>query len=211
MPKKTSATAVKAAPIAAIKGFNRDLTCRDYQFRVGETFKSDSKPVRCGEGGFHAIEGHPLEVFGYYPPATSVYHEVLCAGSIARDDTDSKIACAEITIRAEVKLPDLVARAVKWVFDRADWQNGPVATGKNEGATASGTRGAATASGDQGAATASGYAGKVRGAAGNALFLVERGDDFEIVAVWAGIAGRDGIEADTYYILRDGKPVKIED
>ncbi len=84
------------------------------------------------------------------------------------------------------------------------------ASGWQGAATASGEQGAATASGDWGAATASGYDGKVRGKDGCALFLVERADNRDIIAVWAGIAGRDGIKADTFYHLVGGKPVEIE-
>ena len=84
------------------------------------------------------------------------------------------------------------------------------ATGYRGAASATGYRGAASATGDQGAAMSCGVSGSVRGAAGNALFLVERGEDYEIVNVWAGIAGRDGIEPDTFYTLRDGQPVKLE-
>ena len=62
---------------------------------------------------------------------------------------------------------------------------------------------------------ASGIAGKASGADGSALFLVERIDNWgaddhgKIIAVWAGIVGQDGIKPDTFYSLRDGKPVEV--
>ena len=55
---------------------------------------------------------------------------------------------------------------------------------------------------------ACGYKGRAMGADDNALFLVERNDNFEIVNVWAGIVGKDGIESGVWYTLKDGKPVK---
>ncbi|MBX9873310.1 MAG: hypothetical protein K2X84_00530, partial [Beijerinckiaceae bacterium] len=97
------------------------------------------------------------------------------------------------------------------------------ASGYAGAATASGTRGAATASGYAGAATASGkwgvamgvgIDGRARAAEGNVLFLVERDNGYgpnrgKILAAWHGFAGRDGIQPDTYYTLRDGKPVEV--
>ena len=57
---------------------------------------------------------------------------------------------------------------------------------------------------------ASGYEGKVMGKEGDALFLVERDtNNNNIVAVWAGIAGREGIKADTFYMLKGGRPVEV--
>jgi hypothetical protein len=210
------------ASIRAIKGFNRDLTCRGFQFKEGETYKHDGKVAAC-EGGFHAITGHPLSVFNYYAPGTSVFHVVELSGETDSDD-DQKTAAEIIKVGKQIGLGQLAEEAVKWVMDRANFVDGPVATQDNEAATASGEQGAATASGYQGAATASGYQGaatasgffgKVRGKEGSALFLTERIADYgnnhgKIIHVWAGIAGQDGIKADTYYRLVDGKPIEVE-
>ena len=52
-----------------------------------------------------------------------------------------------------------------------------------------------------------GFYGRVRGADGNALFLTRRADDGMIAHVWAGIVGRDGVQADTWYTLNEfGQP-----
>ena len=230
-------------PIIAFKGFGMDWKCRDYQFEVGKTFKHKGHVEACASG-FHACE-HPLNVFDYYAPAISRFAEVELRGDTSRHGTDTKIAAAEITIKAELKIPDLVARAIQWVVDQVTttggehitgyrsaasatgdqsaasatgdrsaasatgYQSAASATGDRSAASATGDRSAASATGDQSAAMACGYKGSVSGKAGNALFLVERDDNYNIIAVWAGIAGKDGIEPDTAYTLRDGKPVKV--
>jgi hypothetical protein len=292
--KKTDTAALPApaateTAIIAIKGFDGQLKCRGFQFEIGKTYKHDGPVVAC-ESGFHAVEGHPLDVLGYYPPAGSRFCEVEQRGPFARHSDDSKVASAEITVRAEIHMHDLIQRAIKWVFDRSKpegktatgyqgaasatgnegaasatgtrgaamatgyrgaasatgYQGAALATGNEGAASATGTQGAALATGTQGAALATGtrgaasatsyqgaasatgnegaasatgtrgaamacgYAGSVSGVEGNALFLAERNFHGEIVAVWAGIAGRDGIKPNTFYALRAGKPVETE-
>ncbi|MBS0219169.1 MAG: hypothetical protein JSR91_00355 [Proteobacteria bacterium] len=204
--------------VHSIKGFDKDFKCRGFAYEIGKTYEHDGDVVVC-ESGFHAIGGHPLEVLRYYPPNKSRYARTTQGGALAPHTEDSKIASARITIDAEIKLPELIQAAVKWVFDRAKWKEGPVASFKNEGvtasgdygaATASGYYGAATASGNYGAATASGRDGRAKGADGCALFLVERDSDWKIVNAWAGIVGRDGIKPSTWYRLKNGKPLEVE-
>ena len=99
--------------ITAIKAFDADLRCRGFQYEVGETYRHEGAVIACS-GGFHACE-NPFDVWSYYPVVDSDgrlarYAEVELGG--ATDRRDDKIAAAEITIKAELKLPDFVKRAV---------------------------------------------------------------------------------------------------
>ena len=51
--------------IIGIKGFDKDLKCRNYQFRIGKTFEEDLTPKLCGRG-FHYCQTLS-DVFQYYP------------------------------------------------------------------------------------------------------------------------------------------------
>ena len=155
-----------------------------------------------------------MSVFDYYPPAGNRFATTTQSG--ATHEYGNKLASAKITINAEISLGDITKRAIDWVFKRANWINGPVATKDNEAATASGDQGAATASGyqgaatasgNQGAATASGWNGSVKGSSGNALFAVERDDENNIISVACGIVGKDGILSDTWYVAKGGNLV----
>src|SRR5574337_121742 len=117
--------AKNAAPpevVVAYKGFDANLVCnptgeKPFQYAIGETYHHNGEVVRCAEGGFHACE-NPIEVFGYYAPAGSRYCLVEASGAVDRDSDDTKIACGSITIKAELKLPELIIRAIDWVTAR---------------------------------------------------------------------------------------------
>jgi hypothetical protein len=44
---------------------------------------------------------------------------------------------------------------------------------------------------------------------GGAIFIVERDYNLRIIAVFASLVGQNGIKADTWYALKDGKPVEV--
>jgi hypothetical protein len=213
--------------IVCVKGFDKNLKCRGFQFEFGKTYVHEGAVEAC-ESGFHAIFGHPLEVFSYYAPNGSRYALVRQSGKLSTHKDDGKVASAKITIDAELRIPDLVKRAWEWVWAQAKLEEGSTATGDcgaasatgdcgaasatgNRGAaSATGYQGAASATGDYGAAMSVGYQGRAMGADGCALFLVYRDDDYKIIHAWAGIAGQGGIRPDVFYTLgADGKPVEV--
>ena len=77
----------------AFKGFNKDLTCRGFQYKVGETYEETNAEL-C-KAGFHACES-PVACFKHYIPATSVYHEVELEEVSNEKDTDTKRVTARI-------------------------------------------------------------------------------------------------------------------
>ena len=141
------------------KGFDKDMKCRDFQYEEGKTYEEE-KAELCNTG-FHACED-PLDIFGYYPPADSKYHEVeLEEITEERSEEDTKICGRRITIGAEIGIPGIVKAHVEYV--KANVKKAveagaakAVAVGDKEAASA-GDRGSASA-GDRGSASA-GYSG----------------------------------------------------
>ncbi|EBN4240129.1 hypothetical protein DO324_19225 [Salmonella enterica] len=151
--------------IVTFKGFNKDLTCRDFQFAIGETFHHDGKVEACGSG-FHACEC-PFDVFSYYPPAESRYAETLSFGVTDHEEEgDTKIASSSITIKDELTLPQFIQRGIEWIWSKIDksleqqimtgYQSAATNTGCQSAATNTGCQSAATNTGDQSAATNTG-------------------------------------------------------
>ena len=146
--------------IKSYKGFNRDMTCNpdgvSFQYEEGKEYEENY--AEACECGFHACE-MPLDVFSYYPPGTSVYHEVEQSGKISRKEDDSKVASTKIKIGARLDIAGFVKAQIEYVKKRTNNEHTDPehATAGDCGAATAGDCGAATA-GDCGAATA-GYRG----------------------------------------------------
>ncbi|EDG8635307.1 TPA: hypothetical protein R4C32_004465 [Salmonella enterica subsp. enterica serovar Newport] len=224
--------------IVTFKGFNKDLTCRDFQFAIGETFHHDGKVEACGSG-FHACEC-PFDVFSYYPPAESRYAETISFGVIDREEEgDTKIASASITIKSELTLPQFIQRGIEWIWSKIDKSlEQQIMTGDWSAATNTGNRSAATNTGNRSAATNTGYQsaatntgdwsaaevsgsqsvaaslgieGKARASEGGAIVLCYRDEDGELIHIRASKVGENGIMPDIWYQLNeDGEFVECE-
>ena len=148
----------------AYKGFNSDMTCRDFQFEEGKEYEQDGEIKVC-ENGFHACES-PLDCFGYYAPAKSVYHEVTLDGDISKSDDDTKVAAKKIKIGARLDIAGLIRAQFEYVKEhtttedtdptKANAGDYGAANAGNRGAANAGNRGAANA-GNRGAANAGDY------------------------------------------------------
>ena len=133
----------------AYKGFNRDMTCREFKFEEGKEYEQEGEIKVC-ENGFHACE-RPLDCFAYYSPGESVYHEVELNGEISKANDDTKIASRKIKIGAQLNIAGLVKAQFEYVKENTTTENTDPKTAN------AGNRGAANA-GDYGAANA-GYRG----------------------------------------------------
>ena len=139
--------------VKSYKGFNKDMTCRGFQYKEGKEYET-SKAVVCNEG-FHACE-HPLDCLGYYPPNTSAYHEVEQTGEFSSDSgsRDSKIASTKIKIGAKLSIAGLVQAAID--FTKSKTVTMQDATGNCGASSATGNYGVSSATGNYGVSSATG-------------------------------------------------------
>ena len=136
------------------KGFHKDLSCKDFQYEVGKEYETERAEI-CEEG-FHACE-FPLDVLRYYNPADSRFCEVELDANEQKGD-DSKRVGKKIKIDAEIGLSGLVKAGVKFILEKADFENAKATnTGYCSAAMNTGDRSAATNTGDRSAATNTGY------------------------------------------------------
>ena len=101
----------------AFKGFNKDLTCRGFQYEEGKDFHTER--AECCEEGFHACE-YPLDCFGYYNPAQSVFHEVELSGDMDRRSDDTKVCATDIKIGARISIAGLVKAAIEFTMSKVN-------------------------------------------------------------------------------------------
>ena len=215
----------------AYKGFNEDMTCRGFQFEEGKTYEHEGEVKLC-ESGFHACED-PLDVFEYYDPANSEFHEVELDGVSDERREDTKVAAKKITIGARLGIDKIIKACVEFRFSKIEKElknSGDYGAASNSGdygaASNSGYKGAASNSGDYGAASNSGdngaaetsgehsiamsvgYNSKARGALGTWIVLAERdewdGAGYPIKDVKAFKVDGEQVKADTWYKLVNG-------
>lgn len=214
----------------AYKGFNKDMTCRVFQYEEGKEYVHDGEVSVC-KSGFHACED-PLNCFMHYAPAHSVYHEVELSGTLSKDEDGSKIASSVIKIGGRIDVLGIANAHFEYVKARTNFENTDPkqATAWDRGAAVAGDIGAAVAgddgaavAGDAGSATSRGSSSvgkngiacargdkpRVRGDIGSVLVIAKESEtSFDIVEWEAVVVDGVNIKEDTWYTLIDGELVE---
>ena len=214
----------------AYKGFNRDMTCRGFQYAEGETYHTDT--TKLCESGFHACK-YPLDVLAYYPSNSSVYHEVELDEVSDECEDDSKVCAKTIRVGARMDIASLVKASLKYNMSKCnksrrkrvtvdqgvapaeddqsvayvtgDYSVASV-TGYQSAASAAGKGGAASATGDEGAAFATGnYSAALATGKGG----VASADNPTAIAVAWGLNGRAKGVLGAYIVCAEYKDDKL--
>jgi hypothetical protein len=224
--------------IKSYKGFNKDMTCRGFQYEEGKEYEEETADA-C-HSGFHACE-YPLDCLGYYSPNESVYHEVEQNGEFDRGKDDSKVASTKIKIGARLDISGLVKAAIDFTMSRVKKEaesdedyGASSATGNCGASSATGNCGASSATGYKGASSANdsesvavawGYKGKAMGVIGSHIVLAEwkyigsKEDDrydraeqeaWEFVGAKMFRVDGEKVKPDTWYRLENGELVEVE-
>ena len=199
------------AKIVGYKGFDKDLCCRGFQFEIGKTYKVEGKITAC-ENGFHACT-NPFDVWSYYEIMDSNaklnrFAIVEQSGDIGRHADDSKVASAEITIKAELKLPEFVKAAVQWIID-ATKDKSENSSGDFARIGSSGHSARIVSEGNKAVIACAGSA-TVSAKMGSWISLAEFDERGECIGFASGCVGKDGLKPDTAYIAKGGRLVEVK-
>jgi hypothetical protein len=212
--------------VKAYKGFDKDLKCRGRQYTEGvEDHVSDV--ARLCKEGVHACE-RPLDVFEYYDPADSVYHEVELAGVLDENKEGSKICGTDIKVKGKLDIAGLVKAQIEYTKFHCTNEHtagyGGTATAGYRGAASVGEFGSASV-GYGGAATSRGKSSvgkngiacsrsenaRVKGGMGAVLVCAQENKYDCGIKTWAaGVVDGVTILPDVWYKADNGKLVPAD-
>lgn len=115
MPKGKQPKENKIMSTIAYKGFERDMTCRDFQYEEGKTYyEPNAKLCECG---FHACM-NPIDIFPHYAPGNSLFHKVILDGVAADKKDNTKICGNKIAILEEISIQGIASLCVQHTLQR---------------------------------------------------------------------------------------------
>ena len=145
--------------IIAYKGFDENLCCRDFQFKVGEEYEQQDE-IKCCDNGFHACT-NPFDVLNYYDvDGKNRFCQVEQYGTIDNSNKDTKQASSKIKIKAEIGMTGLFKAGIEWINEKTN----PILIineTKNKNDNLSGDSAQIGSSGDSAKIGSSGYSAQI--------------------------------------------------
>ena len=202
--------------IKGYKAFDKDLKCRDFQYKVGENYK-EKGDICCCDNGFHFCE-NPFDVLNYYPLIDddgefSRFAKVEGSGKVDRGK--DKVCVSNIKVIEELTLGDFVNNGVEFIQNQTkDSANYESVLSDNSGYSAqigsSGDSAQINSSGNYSVVMCAGNESKVRAKKGSWITLAEweydkEKDAYIPICVKTEQVDGERIKEDTYYTLKNGE------
>ena len=201
----------------AYKGFNKDFTCKGFQFEEGKEYEEE-EAVLC-EKGFHACT-NPLDVLNYYNDVEGKYCEVeLDEVSNDKKENDSKICGKRIKINAEIGFVGLFKMGIEWlkeqtIFSKNDTKELEKSSGDDAKIGSSGNYAKIGSSGKNSVVMCAGNNSIAKAKIGSWITLAEweRDDNGDWIPINVVTKRVDGVEIkeDTYYKLVNGVFTEVD-
>ena len=215
--------------ITSYKAFDKNMQCRDFQYEVGKEYEMDGE-IKCCNRGFHACKS-PIEVWDYYDMLNSRFAEVEQYGKIDKEEKSTKVCSSHIKIKAELKLADIINVGVEWLKDitspskiktdgvlndNGDRNKKIGSSGYSAKIGSSGDYAQIDSTGEYSVIMCAGNSSKAKAKVGSWITLAEWewSDEKERhvpVCVKAEYVDGENIKADTWYQLRNGKFVEVNE
>ena len=186
--------------IKSYKGFDKNLRCRGFQYKIGGIYEMDGK-IKMRNRGFHACES-PFDVFDYYTMIDSRFCEVEQDGNISKWDRGTKICSSKIKIKAELKLADMINLGVEWLKEITSPEKIKTSIKDNS----SGNYAKIGSSGDEAQIGSSGYGAKI-GSSGHGAKIGSSGNNAQIGS--SGYGAKIGSSGNDAQIGSSGYGAKI--
>ena len=215
--------------ITSYKAFDKNMKCRGFQYEVGKEYEMDGE-IKCCNRGFHACKS-PIEVWDYYDMLNSRFAEVEQSGKIDKEEKSTKVCSSHIKIKAELKLADIINVGVEWLkditspskikMDEALNDNGDInkkigSSGDYAQIGSSGYSAKIDSTGEDSVIMCAGNSSKAKAKVGSWITLAEWewSDEKERhvpVCVKTEYVDGENIKADTWYQLKNGKFVEVNE
>lgn len=193
------------------KGFNKDLICRDKQYKENTIFEETEAEI-C-ESGMHFCES-PFDVWEHYPPCNDDgnLNKFAVVESLAdvKTDDNKKYCTTKLKVNAVLNFGDFVKAGINFILEKTK-NNVKSNTGNYSASTNTGDRSASTVEGKDSIAIVTGYRGKAKGKIGCWIVCTERDDNYHIIDVKTAKVDGINVKEDTFYRLENGIFVEVEE